>query len=82
MLTTRDNPYNYFTQFDEWYSWDTAQGYNTLSLLARVTKTSDDFPTQMEEADITDAVDEILRENVAGVYIKVLEPKKDEVPSE
>ena len=31
MLTTSDNPYNPFTQFDEWQMFDSLQGYNTCS---------------------------------------------------
>ena len=38
MLTTVDNPYSPFTQFDDWYSYDVLKGHNTCSLLARMTK--------------------------------------------
>ena len=34
MLSTSDNPYNPFTQFKEWYSFDISKGYNTCSYLA------------------------------------------------
>lgn len=71
MLTTIDNPYDPFTQFDEWYEFDVAAGYNTTSFLARIVKTS----TELSEADqslaIEDAIDEIVRENVSGVHRKV-----------
>ena len=40
MLTTIDNPYSPFTQFDEWLEFDTLKGYNTCGYLARVAKTS------------------------------------------
>ena len=29
MLTTIDNPFNPFTNFDDWYAFDTSKGYNT-----------------------------------------------------
>ena len=35
MLTTYDNPYNPFTQWDDWYKWDTDNHYYTPELLAR-----------------------------------------------
>ena len=41
MLTTIDNPYDPFDQFDEWYSYDMDAGYNTCAYLARVSFTSD-----------------------------------------
>lgn len=78
MVTTSDNPYNFYTQFDEWNRWDMANGYHTLAYLARVTRTSDELSPQLQEAAITEAVDEILSENVLGVYIKVMEPEETE----
>lgn len=74
-LTTLDNPYDYFTQFDEWYAFDTAKGYNTCSYLARISFAS----TEMSEKDYEDAieaaVDEALRLNITGNYRKVVEKK-------
>ncbi len=43
MLTTEDNPYNPFTNFDEWYAFDTQKGYNTCGYLARVSFTSSEL---------------------------------------
>lgn len=72
MLTTIDNPYDPFTQFDEWFAWDTRAGYHTLNLLARVARTSPD----LSEADLAqaeeDAIDEIVLYNVSGVHRKVV----------
>ena len=36
MLTTSDNPYNPFTDWDSWYQFDTSHGYNTIDLLGRI----------------------------------------------
>ena len=36
MLTTRDNPYSYFDDFDKWFEFDTANGYNCCGYLARI----------------------------------------------
>jgi hypothetical protein len=71
MLSTVDNPYNPFYQFDEWLAWDTAQGYHTNSFLARIIKTSDDLTEADESAALEDAIDEIVQENILGLYIKV-----------
>lgn len=71
MLTTVDNPYDPFTQWDEWYHWDLAAGYNTSGLLARVAVVSDDLPDSDKYQVIEDAIDEIVRENVLGVFLKV-----------
>jgi hypothetical protein len=79
MVTTEDNPFNYYTQFDDWYREDTRMGYNTLSLLARRTRSSDALSFQLELAAITDAIDEILEENVSGNRVKVMAPAKESV---
>lgn len=73
MLSTNDNPYNPFTEWDDWLAWDTPR-YQSLSLLARVTRTSDDLPEQLADQAIEDAIDEIVTENVSGVHIKVKSP--------
>ena len=41
MLTTTDNPYNPFKNFDEWFMYDTEKGYNSCGYLARIAKLSD-----------------------------------------
>ena len=45
-LTTEDNPYDPFDEFDEWFAFDVSQGYHTCAYLARVVATS----TELSEA--------------------------------
>jgi hypothetical protein len=71
MVTTVDNPYNYFTQFDQWYEYDTRMGYHTLSFFARIVRTSEDLSPADQEAAFDDAVNEIIEHNVLGLYRKV-----------
>lgn len=71
MLTTVDNPFDPFTQFDEWYSWDEAKGYRTSSFLARIVVSSDELSEADQSLAIEDAIDEIVEENVLGLYRKV-----------
>jgi hypothetical protein len=71
MLTTIDNPYDPFTQFDEWYEFDTEKGYDTCSYLARIAITSDELSQQDEDLAIESAIDEIVALNVLGIYKKV-----------
>jgi len=77
MLTTVDNPYDPFTQFDEWYVYDTSSGYNTLGFLARVARTSHELSDADHSAALESAIDEIVRENVLGIYRKVEEPQSN-----
>jgi hypothetical protein len=71
MLTTVDNPFDPFTEFDAWYAFDTAAGYNTPGFLARIVKSSDELSEADQAKAIEDAIDEIVKENVTGVYKKV-----------
>jgi len=72
MLTTIDNPFNPFTQFDEWFAYDESKGYHSCSYLARITKSSDELSSFDEELAIESAIDEIVKMNILGLYKKVL----------
>lgn len=71
MLTTVDNPFDPFTQFDEWFSWDTKSGYHTSALLDRVVASSDDLSEADQSKAIEWGMDEIVNENVSGMHKKV-----------
>lgn len=74
MLSTTDNPWNPFTDFDEWFGFDTRAGYHTLSYLARVIATSNELSEADQALATETAIDEIVRENVLGIYRKVPKP--------
>jgi hypothetical protein len=71
MLTTVDNPFDPFTQFDAWYAYDVAKGYHTSALLARVAFTSDELSDVDQSSVIEAAIDEVVSENVSGMHRKV-----------
>lgn len=71
MLTTKDNPYNPFTQWDDWYAFDESQGYCTSGYLARIVKTSDELSDKDQFDATMEAVDEIIELNPDGLYVKV-----------
>lgn len=74
MLTTVDNPWNPFTHWDEWYAFDEGAGYKTTAFLARVVITSDELSDADQHLAIEQAIDEIVTENVLGIYRKVSDP--------
>ena len=71
MLTTNDNPYDYFEQFAQWLMFDTEKGYYTCNYLARIAKTSDDMSQKEKDEEIERAIDEIIMLNPLGIYKKV-----------
>lgn len=71
MLTTVDNPYSPFSEFEEWYRYDTNKGYLSLSYLARVARLSNELSEVDQILENNRAINEILKFNVLGVYRKV-----------
>ena len=72
MLTTIDNPFNPFDDFSSWDAYDRQSGYFTSAYLARIAQTSDEL-SELEYHDaVEDAVDEIISENILGIYRKVV----------
>lgn len=71
MLTTTDNPFDPFTEYDQWFTFDFHKGYHSLAYLARVVVTSDELSDTDQSAAIEEGIDEIVKENVLGIYKKV-----------
>ena len=71
MLSTNDNPFNPFTQFDQWYLYDIEKGYYSCGLLARIARTSEQFSDRENELEIERAIDEIIKYDFTNNYIKV-----------
>lgn len=72
-LTTVDNPYNPFKQFDEWFLFDVEKGYNSCAFLDRIAQTSDQLSDKENEDEIERAIDEIIRYDFTNLYKKVKE---------
>jgi hypothetical protein len=74
MLSTVDNPWSPFTNYDEWYAFDNAHGYNTPSLLARIANVSLDLSNDDFEFAVRQAMNEIVDQNVSGMHVLVTDP--------
>lgn len=71
MLTTIDNPYNPFDQFDEWFLFDTENGYNSSSYLARIAQITDDMSENEKDIEIERAIDEIIKYDFTNMRMKL-----------
>lgn len=78
MLSTIDNPFNPFEKFQEWMAWDAAHGYHTPSWLAKTIVTSDELSDADQHDAMNMAIEELVRENYIGVWVKV---SRDSFPS-
>ncbi len=75
-LTTSDNPYDPFSQFDNWFLYDVTHGYNTCGLLARISNTSTNDTEDINDERIKSAIDEIIANDFTGLYRRVARNSK------
>lgn len=68
MITTMDNPYDPFTQWDEWSAFDLSHGYNSWNKVARLAKISDHNTDEDNERAITDAIYRLVDLDPIGEY--------------
>ena len=75
-LTTYDNPYDPFEQFDLWYNFDLDRSRihgnkDCCSFLGRIARTSDQLSDEENEREIERAIDEIIKYDFLNIYKKV-----------
>lgn len=73
-LTTTDNPFDPFTEFDAWLDFDHKHRYNSAEEVDRVDASSSDWPYKDQLLAYEDAVDFCVRMNLTGNRIKVTRP--------
>ena len=71
MLTTFDNPFDPYSQFDSWLLFDNEKGYNTCEYLARIALVSDDMSQEEIDIEIERAIDSIIINDPRNIYKKV-----------
>lgn len=63
MLTTYDNPFNPFDDFEIWWKFDLRLGHDCCGVLAREALTSELYSDEVNNKIIKDATDEIVKRN-------------------
>jgi hypothetical protein len=74
MLTTIDNPYDPFTEWDSWYAFDEQMNYHTTGLLGRLALTSNELTDEENDLAIEHAVNDIFK-LFPGLYKRVKKSK-------
>ena len=69
-LTTVDNPYDPFDDFDKWFMYDNDHGYCSCGYLARVARTSDALTSKENMRALEEAINDIVRLDFMNVYKK------------
>ena len=70
-ITTTDNPYNPQSEFQQWFLYDTTNGYNTCAYLSRIVKDSEQLSDEENEIENERAIDEIIKLDFMNIYKKV-----------
>lgn len=76
MLTTFDNPFDPFTNYDSWLNCDLdlsnkQNRKDCCSYLARIARTSDQFTDEENAREVERAIDEIIQYDFMNIYKKV-----------
>lgn len=72
-VTTLDNKFNPFTEFDQWKQRDEELGYNTCETLDRIHGSTIELSNELNEILLEQTIDRMLREFSFVDYIKVHE---------
>ena len=76
-VTTADNPFNPFTEWDEWYFYDLSKGYSTCERLDRLSNTSSQLSDEVNNEELEQAIDQLVEVGAVGKdgtivdYVKV-----------
>lgn len=76
-LTTVDNPFDPFEQFDEWFLFDIEKGYDCCGRLMRIANITDNMMEAEADVEIERAIDEIVSNDILGIYKKVVRESKN-----
>jgi len=72
-ITTYDNPFDYFTQFDEWLAYDRTHEYYTLEYIARLIRLAPDLSDEEENLEYKRVFESMLEWN--GDFYKIIYKK-------
>lgn len=70
-LTTFDNPFNPFDDFNQWLSFDKDHGYDSSEKVMRLANLTDDMTDIEENLEIERVIDRLIALDFQNIYKKV-----------
>jgi hypothetical protein len=67
-ITTKDNPYDPFTQWEAWFAFDMQKKYNSCGLLARIANIDDSMTEEEKQEEFRRAITQILKYDALDQY--------------
>ena len=77
-ITTFDNPFDPFEQFEDWRRFDEEKGYNSCSRIARLAEFSDDMTQKEIDEETERAIDTLIEIDFLNIYKKAKRIINDE----
>lgn len=71
-ITTIDNPFDPFDDYNSWFMFDVEKGYYTSSKIGRLVNTTEDMSEKEEIEEIERAIDRLIEIDPLDIYIKVV----------
>ena len=78
-LTTYDNPWNPYTQFDQWLLYDSLKGYNCCGIVAKIAPSSTKLFDTENDRLLDAAIDSFVSHDILGIYVKVTPDSAPEI---
>lgn len=71
-ITTIDNPYDPFDDFEHWLLFDKEKGYNTSDKLGRLTNLKNDMSSVEENIEVEKGIDKLIEIDPLSIYEKII----------
>lgn len=71
-ITTIDNPFDPFEDFESWFSFDCEKGYYTCSRLARLANIEENMTEEEEDKEIERVTDRLIQLDPLDIYKKII----------
>ena len=71
-ITTIDNPYDPFDDFEHWLLFDKEKGYNTSDKLGRLTNLRNDMSSVEENIEVEKGIDKLIEIDPLSIYEKII----------
>lgn len=71
-ITTIDNPFDPFKDFDDWFQFDIEKGYYSCSKIARIAENIENAEEKQEDELLEEAIDRLIEIDPLDLYRKLV----------
>lgn len=76
-ISTFDNPYDPFDNFEEWYLYDCRKGYGSCQILASLVEDFEAMTDKERNEEAERAIDSLIKADPLNIYTKVVKDVKE-----